>query len=201
MHLADHSSGTDGAFCKEFETHQESTNSLYKSELNDIKGKRHAIRLKEGMKTTSTFSRLSKKIALAGFAITALLTQAATADIPDRHRPMPAFSGMYKVVASSDPMFPATGNKEWFLDFGLEAGKSSGTVAVSLRENPRVRVRIMVWQAFPEQNSLVLGNQTHEGSKSAVAMANWTVQNSPQGLVFNRGTYQVVLHQADASDY
>jgi len=154
------------------------------------------------MKTTlnSTFYNISKKLALTGFAA-AILTLSANADIPDRNRAMPAFSGMYKVVASSDPMFPATGNKEWFLDFGMGAEKNSGTVAVSLRENPSVRVRIMVWQTFPDQGNLVLGNQTHEGSKSAVAMANWKVQNSGGGLIFNRGNYQVVLHQADASDY
>ena len=128
------------------------------------------------MNTTEIFSfkSLGKKAAMMGFALATLSVQAARADIPDRPRSsasMPALAGMYKVVASTDPMFPSTGSKEWFLDFGEKTGKNSGTVAVSLRENPSVRVRIMVWQSFPESANFVLGNQTQEGSKQAVAMA------------------------------
>lgn len=134
-----------------------------------------------------------------------MVLQSVRADIPDRARPSttpPQLSGIYKVAASSDPFFPERQNVEWFLDFGKGTSeKNSGKVAVSLRQNPNVKVRIMVWQMFPQNSSLLLGNQTGEGSKQAVALADWQVRSHPRGVILQRGSYQVVLHHADPADY
>ena len=87
------------------------------------------------------------------------------------------------------------------MDFGDASRRTSGKVAVSLRQNPNVKVRIMVWQVFPQSGSLILGNQTEEGSKSAVAVADWRITNITEGVLLERGNYQVVLHRADPADY
>lgn len=145
----------------------------------------------------------------AGFVMLGLMMmmvlQSVRADIPDRARSSagtPQVTGMYKVAASSDPFFPERQNVEWFLDFGNGTSeKNNGKVAVSLRQNPNVKVRIMVWQMFPQNSSLVLGNQTGEGSKQAVALADWKVRNHARGIVLERGSYQIVLHRADPADY
>ena len=136
-----------------------------------------------------------------------LVSPSLGADIPDRARPSfsgpPQLAGMYKVSASTDPFFPARQNVEWFLDFGngTADARTSGKVAVSLRQNPNVKVRIMVWQFFPQNSSLLLGNQTAEGSKQAVALADWKIRSHAKGVILQRGSYQVVLHHADPADY
>jgi len=144
-------------------------------------------------------------IVMLGIMMT-LVLQSVRADIPDRARPSlsgpPQLAGMYKVAASTDPFFPARQNVEWFLDFGKgTAEQNSGKVAVSLRQNPNVKVRIMVWQVFPQNSSLLLGNQTGEGSKQAVALADWKIRSHAKGVILERGSYQVVLHHADPADY
>lgn len=113
------------------------------------------------------------------------------------------FRGIYKVVASNDPIFPATATREYFLDFGkgVEAGKLSGSVAVSMRENPNVKVRILAWQYFPKQGSLVIGNPYSEGSRNAVAKGIWEMTGAENGVIFKRANYQVVLRRADPNDY
>jgi hypothetical protein len=110
--------------------------------------------------------------------------------------------GYYKIVASNDPLFPAGEGREWFFDFGdgVRNGRSSGTVAVSLRQNPNVRVRLLVWQVFPETGTLVIGNQAEEGSKRAVALARWTIARTATGVSLQRGNCQVALRRATAED-
>jgi len=162
------------------------------------------------MNTPSALSTKARRFN-AGFAVMLglmmMVLQSVRADIPDRERPSatgsPELAGMYKVAASTDPFFPERHNVEWFLDFGKGTidQKTSGKVAVSLRQNPNVKVRIMVWQVFPQNSSLLLGNQTAEGSKQAVALADWKIRSHPKGVILQRGSYQVVLHRADPADY
>jgi len=146
---------------------------------------------------------MGKVAALMGVLfITPLAPIARAADIPDR--PMPsatAISGYYKVSSSSDPIFNTSGS-EWFLDFGKGAavGKTSGSVAVSMRQNPNVRTRILVWQFFPASGNLVLGYQTAEGSKQAVMLATWKVTPTATGMILRRGEYQMVIHRAAEGD-
>ena len=112
-------------------------------------------------------------------------------------------AGIYKVASSTDPMFPATRTQEYFLDFGpgLPADKLSGSVAVSLRRNPKVQVRIMAWQYFPEQGAIALGNPFAAESRNAVVRGAWRIRGIANGVVFQRGNYQVVLRRADPQDY
>jgi hypothetical protein len=162
------------------------------------------------MNTPSALSTKTRR-SNAGFTVMLGLLmmfalQTVRADIPDRARSSatpPQLSGMYKVAGSTDPFFPERPNVEWFLDFGngTTAQTTSGKVAVSLRQNPNVKVRIMVWQFFPQNASLLLGNQYHEGSKQAVALADWKIRSHARGVVLERGSYQVVLHRADPADY
>lgn len=109
---------------------------------------------------------------------------------------------MYKVAVSNDPIFPLSGQQEWFLDFGTgtSAGKTSGNVAVSLRQNPSVRVRIMAWQFFPENGNLFIGNPFHEGSKQAVSRGNWQLRATQGGVIFERETYQIILYPAEGEN-
>jgi len=73
-------------------------------------------------------------------------------------------------------------------------------VAVSVRENPNVRVRILVWQLYRENGTLVIGNQTEEGSKSAVPLASFQVSSLPSGLLLERNNYQISLQRAAETD-
>jgi hypothetical protein len=124
------------------------------------------------------------------------------ADIPDRNSSI-SLAGMYKVSASTDPFFPVAADREWFMDFGtgITDRKSAGNVAVSLRQNPNVKVRIMVWQVFPATGQLYLGNQYSEGSRKAVAVADWKIRNAGRTVILERHGYRIVLNQADAGDY
>ncbi len=110
---------------------------------------------------------------------------------------------MYKIVSSSDPIFPMQARQEWFLDFGkgISSGSFSGSVAVSLRQNPNVKVKIMAWQYFPKQGSLMIGNPYGNGSRNAVARGNWQLRPTSAGIHFERDSYQMVLHRADPRDY
>jgi hypothetical protein len=134
--------------------------------------------------------------ACLGAAVFAL-SSTAGADIPDQ--PPGRFGGVYKVSSSSDPIFPVTAKREYFLDFG--AGGQSGNVAVSVRENPNVRVRIMAWQYFPNQAEILIGNPFAEGSNRAVARGVWRMKPVFNGVILERGGYRVVLHTADPADY
>ncbi|BCU75851.1 hypothetical protein llg_05660 [Luteolibacter sp. LG18] len=139
-------------------------------------------------------------MAAAGIALAAPVLRA---DIPDQPAgPMASVSGYYKVVASSDPLFAMKPQCEWFLDFGggESAGRHSGNLAVSLRQNPSVKVRMLVWQLYSESRTLVVGNQTAEGSRKAVMLAHWKVIPNSAGLVLQRGDYQIALRRADASE-
>lgn len=148
--------------------------------------------------------RLVKKFgriaAIVGVSILST-SDIAVADVADS--PAGQFRGIYKVISSNDPIFPATATREYFLDFGkgVEAGKLSGSVAVSMRENPNVKVRIMAWQYFPKQGSIVIGNPFAEGSRQAVAKGIWEMKGAENGVVFKRANYQVVLRRADPNDY
>lgn len=135
-------------------------------------------------------------------AIAFTLTSAMSfADVPDQSSGQ--FRGMYKVVSSNDPIFPATQTREYFMDFGkgIQGSKMSGSVAVSMRQNPNVKVRIMAWQYFPKEGSLAIGNPYSEGSNQAVAKGVWKMSGLSKGVLFERGGYQVVLHRADPGDY
>ncbi len=129
-------------------------------------------------------------------------SSALRADIPDRDSRI-SLAGMYKVSASNDPFFPIVSNHEWFMDFGtgITDRKNAGKVAVSLRQNPNVKVRIMVWQVFPGTGQLYLGNQYSEGSRNAVAVADWKISNSGNSVILERHGFRIILNQADPADY
>ncbi len=137
-------------------------------------------------------------IAFFSPALLMIAPSAVASDFPDQ--PSQRLDGMYKIVASNDPIFPMNAKQEWFLDFG-GGNKLSGNVAVSLRQNPNVRVRIMAWQYFPQENAFVLGNPYEEGSRQAVAKGVWTMGAGARGVTLERGSYQVVMSRAAASDY
>lgn len=148
------------------------------------------------MKTIAPFTRFIFTVfAAAAFSLS------AHADVPDRA--VSGLSGIYKVAASNDPLFPTTGDREWFLDFGsgLTSTTSSGTVVVSLRENPKVSVRPMVWQFFPEDSTLAIGAQYERGSTQAVAKGVWRISQDGQGLVFDREGVRLVLYRPEPGDY
>lgn len=150
---------------------------------------------------TPPTGRFSKS--LGKFAAIAVMFASAIAGADVIESAAGQFRGIYKVVASNDPIFPATATREYFLDFGkgVEAGKLSGSVAVSMRENPNVKVRILAWQYFPKQGSLVIGNPYSEGSRNAVAKGIWEMRGAENGVIFKRANYQVVLRRADPNDY
>lgn len=125
------------------------------------------------------------------------LSSAASADVPDQ--PPARFGGVYKISSSSDPILPATAKREYFLDFGT--GGRSGNVAVSVRENPNVKVRIMAWQYFPDRREILIGNPFAEGSNRAVARGVWRIKPVFNGVILDRGGYRVVLQTADPADY
>jgi hypothetical protein len=152
------------------------------------------------MKTSVPLRRFVGAVALAVAISTPTLP---AVDLPDASSMRSTgLGGYYKIIASSDPLFPGGEGREWFFDFGdgVRHGRSSGTVAVSLRQNPNVRVRLLVWQVFPENGTLVIGNQTEEGGKRAVALARWTIGRTATGVSLQRGNYQVSLQRAAAGD-
>jgi hypothetical protein len=110
---------------------------------------------------------------------------------------------MYEVISSTDPIFPMREQRTWFLDFGkgTSSGDHSGTVAISLRQNPNVKSRIMVWQYFPEKGALLIGNQFERGSRKAVAKGVWSVGADENHVVMKRNSASVVLRKANPSDY
>lgn len=149
-------------------------------------------------RTSSITRGLVAFISVVFFVVT---PQSSRADV--LNKPSGELRGMFKVTSSTDPIFPIQANREWFLDFGngISLGKFSGNVAVSLRQNPNVKVRIMAWQYFPNQGNIVLGNPYAEGSHKAVAMGNWQMRPTSQGFLWERGSYQVVISPADPRDY
>jgi hypothetical protein len=153
------------------------------------------------MDTQTLLRSFGKLTTISTAAATMLIAPLSNADIPEASSVQ--FKGMYKIASSTDPIFPMDSNQEWFLDFGkgVTAEKMSGKVAVSLRENPKVRIRIMVWQYFPKQGNIMLGNTYSEESNKAVAKADWQLDTTSKGVIFKLGNYQVVMHRADPSDY
>lgn len=151
-------------------------------------------------KINGPFGILATMIAMV-LAFSVIAIQVSSADIPDV-RPAD-INGMYKVSQSSDPIFPMVSGKEWFLDFGDGTldGSVSGKVAVSLRENPNVKVRILVWQYFPDERALVIGNQFEEGSGGAVAKGVWELQNDLNDVHLTRSNHSVVLARAASTDF
>lgn len=148
------------------------------------------------------FTRVSAVKGLAGIVAcssAAFLSLSATAAAGILNQPSRPFGGVYQVSSSSDPMFPASAKREYFLDFG--EGGQSGNVAVSVRENPHVKVRIMAWQYFPSQAEILIGNPFSEGSNRAVARGVWKMKPVPDGMLLERGGYRVVLRTADPADY
>lgn len=150
-----------------------------------------------GNLTANRLGRVSSLISAVILAASAT----ALADVPDP--PPGRFGGIYKVTSSTDPLFPATQTREYFLDFGrgIQADKLSGNVAVSVRQNPNVKVRIMAWQYFPDQGRIVIGNAYAEGSRNAVVKGAWRMRAISSGVIFERGNYQVILQPADPMDY
>lgn len=150
-----------------------------------------------------TKRRLSVLEGISVLVATVILASSTTARADPPESSSGAFGGIYKVVSSNDPIFPATKTREYFLDFGrgIRADSSSGSVAVSMRENPHVKVRIMAWEYFPDQGSILIGNPYAEGSRNAVAIGSWRIRSASKGVIFERGTYQVVLRRADPGDY
>jgi hypothetical protein len=147
------------------------------------------------------FTISGRLTAFTSAALVMLTLQLSPADIPDQASG--EFRGMYKVSSSTDPVFPIQADKEWFLDFGkgISAGKFSGSVAVSLRQNPNVNVRIMAWQYFPKHGNIMIGNPYAEGSNKAVAKGNWQMTPTSGGFLLQRGPYQFVIRRADPGDY
>lgn len=146
-----------------------------------------------------------RRVACAAAAVGVLACPRARAiDLPDRPPSAQSLglAGFYKIESCSDPLFPGDNQSEWFFDFGegVRNGRTSGTVAVSLRQNPHVKVRILVWQVFPETSTLVIGNQTEEGSRKAVALASWRIGSGAGGVTLRRGTCQISLRRASAED-
>lgn len=150
---------------------------------------------------TNCTSKVSGRVSAFMGAVILSTAAMATADIPDPSAGR--FGGLYKVTASTDPMFPATRTNEYFLDFGqgIQAGRASGSVAVSIRRNPHVKVRIMAWQYFPDQGKILIGNPYAEDSRNAVAKGAWRMRGISNGVIFERGSYQIVLQHADPNDY
>lgn len=138
--------------------------------------------------------------ALVG-AIILAVSVTVKADVPDT--PSGKFGGIYKVESSTDPMFPANQSTEYFLDFGrgIRADKTSGSVAISIRRNPNVKVRILTWQYFPDKGKIMIGNPYSAGSRNVVARGTWSMKAIRDGLVFERGKFQMILQRADPSDY
>lgn len=145
----------------------------------------------------------SRKSIFAAFICAALFFTAtiARADVPDRA--VTNLSGIYKVAASNDPLFPTGQGREWFLDFGsgLTSSTSSGTVTVSLRQNPKVSVRPMAWQFFPGNSTLAIGAQYERGSRQAVAKGVWRISQDGQGLVFDREGVRLILYRPEPGEY
>ncbi|MGJ8642504.1 MAG: hypothetical protein ACSHX9_03775 [Luteolibacter sp.] len=153
------------------------------------------------MKTLSAVYRGGLGILATVIATFLLMVQVVTADVPDRHSSH--LSGMYEVAQSDDPAFPLGQGREWFLDFGegTTTGNLSGTVSVSMRQNPNVQVRIMVWQYYPDRGMLVIGNQTAQGAPAAVAKAIWSIQPDSSGFQLARNNQTVILKPASPNDY
>ena len=149
-----------------------------------------------GMKIPAPFVRI-----LLTAVFTASLSITAHADVPDRN--VTSLNGIYKVAASNDPFFPMGQGREWFMDFGtgMTTSTSSGTVTISLRQNPSVSVRPMVWQFFPSNSTIALGNQFERGASQAVAKGIWRVSQTQDGLTLDRGDVRFILFRPEPGDY
>jgi hypothetical protein len=147
----------------------------------------------------SLMGRATALVATAAFSMAPVLH----ADIPDKpFAQRSGLSGYYKVAANTDPFFGSKPDREWFLDFGegVLAGKTSGSVAVSMRENPNVKVKLLVWQLDPTTRTLIVGAPTEDGSRKAVALAQWQVVPTLNGVTLLRGDYEVSLRRANSGE-
>ena len=59
----------------------------------------------------------------------------------------------------------------------------------------------MVWQYFPGEKTLLIGNQTAEGSGRAVARGVWTMGNDADAIFLRRENSTIVLKRANPGDY
>jgi hypothetical protein len=157
--------------------------------------------LVEWMNWLGQFNISTKSVGIMGSVGIALCPLASRAGVEGKS--CDRLVGMYQVTVSNDPAFSFQADSEWFLDFGkgTSTGKSSGSVAISLRKNPNVKVRIMAWEYFPKQRSLTIGNPFHEGSKEAVAFGSWQLLPASDGILLERGAYQTSLHLLDIDKY
>lgn len=144
--------------------------------------------------------KLGKLAALVGAV---MLSASSTVSADDPGPQSLRLGGLYKVTSSTDPLFPVTRTSEYFLDFGrgIQGEKLSGSVAISVRRNPHVKVRILAWQYFPAAGEILLGNPFAEGSRNAIALGSWRMSGIANGAIFERGQFQMVLQRADPNDY
>lgn len=152
-----------------------------------------------GMRSAAWWVRVSAVLMAFMLAVPA----GFSADFPPASREAVRLSGVYKVDSSSDPLFQPTTNREYFLDFGsgASAGRRGGSMTISLRQNPNVRVRIMAWEYLPSEGRLLIGNPCGEGSRKAVALGVWRVRNFSAGVILERGNQRIILRRADPADY
>jgi len=113
----------------------------------------------------------------------------------------PLLRGLYRVAASTDGFFPVDGGQEWFLDFGRGTEPSSGRLALTLRQNPNLRVRLLVWQFTPERATLRIGRESARQPGHALAPTSWQLTRGTAGsLVLRRAEGQTTLVPATPSD-
>jgi hypothetical protein len=113
----------------------------------------------------------------------------------------PLLRGLYRVTASTDPFFALEGGQEWFVDFGGGAEKFSGRLALTLRQNPNLRVRLLVWQFSPDSGTLRIGRGSTTSPREAIAAASWQLARGPAGaLLLRRDQHQATLVPATSSD-
>jgi hypothetical protein len=115
--------------------------------------------------------------------------------------PTPLLRGLYRVMASSDPFFPLESGQEWFVDFGRGEEEFSGRLALTLRQNPNLRVRLLVWQFSPVSGTLRIGRASARSPRGAVEAASWQLARGPAGAIqLRRDEHQTTLMPASASD-
>lgn len=163
------------------------------------------MRKRMAVYTVCRASSLRDKLLMLVAVLLLAIPTAGLCDIPDSawFAVIPRLEGMYKVASSTDPLLPATQTHQIFLDFGrgIRGERLSGSVAISVRRNPHVKVRIMAWQYFPQDGKLVIGNPCFEGAREAVARGVWLMKSGSTGIVMERGNCLVVLQRADPKDY
>lgn len=129
------------------------------------------------------------------------LAASAGAREPAAPTVQPALHGLYRIRSSTDPAFPLDNNQDWFFDFAHGADSSSGTLALTLRQNPNLRVRLLVWQFFPDSATLRLGRASARSSHEAITAATWQLARGAAGsLLLRRGAFQITLAPATLAE-